>query len=303
MGENDDFPGSEKTIVKTIRMLNPDASDQSPALLFIAGPQIGRSIPIEKNEFIIGRVDSCDLKIEDDLVSRNHCKIIKTTNEVEIHDLGSTNGTLVNGQRIETATLKENDKIQVGSSTIFKFHLQEDVEKQFLGELFKAATKDFLTHVYNKGYFLDRLQSEFSYSKRRGGDLSVLVMDVDHFKKINDTHGHLVGDIALQKLGHYLLSHTRKDDVVARFGGEEFVMLLRDCEIEKAKKLGELLREGISKITVKTKQAAVSFTVSIGVASLTNKTNTKFEKFETLLEHADIQLYRAKEAGRNRVCF
>jgi two-component system cell cycle response regulator len=292
----------DQTVIQPIESIDPLQTANSPALLAISGPQLGRSFAIDKEEFMIGRVESCDLVVIDDLVSRHHCKILLTPDGSQLIDLASTNGTLLNGRRVDKGFLTEGDQIQVGSQTIFKYHLQEEVEKKFLGELFKAATKDFLTNVYNKKYFMDRLANEFFYTQRHQGKLSVLVLDIDHFKNVNDTYGHLAGDIALQKVAHHLASHTRKDDMVARFGGEEFVILMRDCDLEQARVLAEHLRKGISELNIQAHQTTINLTVSMGIACLSEQTKTQFIQFESLLEHADHQLYRAKASGRNRVC-
>ncbi|MBN8555996.1 MAG: diguanylate cyclase [Deltaproteobacteria bacterium] len=299
---NDD--SDDQTLIQPIESIDPLESKNSPALLAISGPHLGRSFYIDKDEFLVGRVDSCDLTVVDDLVSRHHCKILLTPDGAQLVDLASTNGTLLNGRRVDRVFLKEGDQVQVGSQSIFKYHMQEEVEKKFLGELFQAATKDFLTNVYNKKYFLDRLSNEFFYTQRHNGKLSVLVIDIDHFKKINDTYGHLTGDIALQKVAHHLTSHTRKDDMVARFGGEEFVILMRDCDLEQARVLAEHLRDEISKLSLQSQsnQKTFQLTVSIGVSCLSEATQKEFVKFESLLQHADNQLYKAKSEGRNRVC-
>lgn len=293
----------EQTIISPIQnVAAAEAQAALPALLVISGPTIGRSFAIEKPDYLIGRVESCDLVIDDELVSRHHCKILTMEGNARVQDLNSTNGTFVNGRRVSECELKEGDQIQVGSTTILKFHFQEEVETRFLSELYQAATKDFLTNVYNKKYLLDRLQSEFSYAHRHGGDLSVLVLDIDHFKKINDTYGHLAGDLALQKLAHFLGTHTRRDDVVARFGGEEFVILMRDCDRTQAQSLAENLRKGISELSISTSNATFHITVSIGVSTLSESNKAQFHRFETLLEEADSKLYDAKNGGRNRVC-
>src|SRR5207248_370729 len=161
---------------------------------------------------------------------------------------------------------------------------------------------DFLTNTYNKKYFLDRLQGEFFYTQRHNGNLSVLVIDIDHFKKVNDTYGHLMGDVALQKVAHHLASNTRKDDLVARFGGEEFVILMRDCDLEQARILAEHLRDGLSKMPIRGEKVEFKVTVSVGVGTLSASNKTRFSRFENLLEYADTQLYKAKETGRNKVC-
>ena len=292
----------DQTRISPIESIDPLVLERTPSLLMISGPHLGRSFPIDKEEIMIGRVDNCDLLVEDELVSRHHCKILLTPDGAQLVDLASTNGTLLNGRKIDKVFLKEGDQIQVGSVTIFKYHLKEEVENKFLGELYRAATKDFLTGTYNKKYFLDRIQSEFFFTKRHGGHLSVLVVDIDHFKKVNDTYGHLAGDIALQKVSHHLLSHTRKDDMVARFGGEEFMIMMRGCDAEQARVLAENLRLGIAQMQVQATGHTFSITISVGIATLSDANKTEFTLFESLLEKADSLLYKAKTSGRNRVC-
>lgn len=292
----------DQTVIRPIESIDPLEINRTPSLLMISGPQLGRSYPITDNEFMMGRAGNCELPIEDDLVSRHHCKIVLGPKGAEIVDLGSTNGTLLNGRKVDRALLSEGDQIQVGAVTILKYHLQEEIEAKFLGQLYDAATRDFLTGTYNKKFFIERIQEEFSFAQRHFEDLSILVIDIDHFKKVNDTYGHLAGDIAIKKVAHHLISHTRKDDIVARFGGEEFVILMRDVDLARAQHLGEVLRSGISKIDIKFEQHDFKLTVSIGVACLSKKTAPLFKSFNSFIEHADKCLYEAKNSGRNKVC-
>jgi two-component system cell cycle response regulator len=299
----DDAAGDDKTIIAPIQSLDPLVVDQTPSFLMISGPQIGRTYAILQDEFMIGRAPSCDISIEDDLVSRHHCKVLIKPSGAELVDLGSTNGTLVNGRKITgTVKLLEGDQVQVGAVAILKYALKEEVEAKFLGQLYEAATRDFLTSAYNKKFFVERLQEEFSFAQRHLRELSVLVLDIDHFKKVNDTFGHLAGDIAIKKVAHHLISHTRKDDIVARFGGEEFVILMRDVPKTKAHQLGENLRKGVSEIQIKSGQNIFKITVSVGVATLSSQSREKYASFENLIDEADKRLYEAKTSGRNRVC-
>jgi len=293
----------DQTMISPIESLDPLDVKQTPSLLMISGSQIGRSFPIgNRTEFMIGRASHCDLPIEDDLVSRHHCKILLGPKGAEIVDLASTNGTLINGIKVERSELREGDQVQVGAITIFRYHLQEDIEAKFLGQLYEAATRDFLTNAYNKKFFVERLQDEFAFTQRHQGNLSVLVIDIDHFKKVNDTYGHLAGDLAIKKVAHHLITHTRKDDIVARFGGEEFVVLMRDLSLENAKNLGETLRKGISEIVIKGDQYEFQLTVSIGIASISQNNFVQIKSFSHLIEEADKRLYEAKSSGRNKVC-
>lgn len=293
----------EQTVIQPIEGIDPLHIEQTPSLLMISGSQIGRSFPIVHEEFMIGRATNCDLSIEDDLVSRHHCKITLRPDGAELIDLGSTNGTLVNGRKIEKVTkLQEGDQIQVGAVTILKYHLQEEVEAKFFSQLFDAATRDFLTNAYNKKFFIERLQDEFSFAHRHGRNLSVLVLDIDHFKSVNDTYGHLAGDIAIKKVAHHIMTHTRKDDIVARFGGEEFVVLMRDVSSQQAQHLAEQLRQGISSLELKANNKTFRLTVSVGVATLSSQNKAEFVRFDRLIEQADKKLYEAKTSGRNQVC-
>ncbi len=294
----------DQTLVQSISAQNPLQIEHTPSLLMISGAELGRSFALVQDEFLIGRASQCDLPIEDDLVSRHHCKIVRKPSGIELTDLKSTNGTLVNGKKIEgTKILAEGDQIQVGTTTILKFAMQEEVEANFFGKLFDAATRDFLTSTYNKKFFVERLRDEFSFAQRHQRDLAILIIDIDHFKKVNDTHGHLVGDITLKKVAHHLLSHTRKDDLVSRFGGEEFVILMRDVNLEQARILAEQLRKGVSEIEMKSNSKSFRVTVSVGVATLNAENSSQFTKFENLISSADEKLYEAKNTGRNKVCF
>jgi diguanylate cyclase (GGDEF)-like protein len=294
---------AERTIVSPIEAKDQLEIEQTPALLVVSGPHIGRSFPVDKDEFMIGRVENCDLEVEDDLVSRHHCKLVVSSEGTTLIDLASTNGTLLNGHRVERSLLNEGDQIQVGSSTILKFHLQEEVERKFLAELYNAATKDFLTGAYSKKYFMDRLSSEFFYVQRNRGQLSVLILDLDFFKKVNDTYGHLAGDLTLKRVAQHLINNTRKHDLVARFGGEEFIVFMRECDLRQAQALAEHLRSGIANLKIDYNGKSFQVTTSIGIATMNEENRDQFPNLDDLLALADANLYKAKSEGRNRVRF
>jgi diguanylate cyclase (GGDEF)-like protein len=299
--EPEDSQFLERTIISPIESIDPITARVTPALLVIAGPQIGRSFPLEKEEFMIGRAEQSDLIVEDDLVSRHPCKLVNLKEGTLLVDLARTNGTLVNGHRTDRTPLKEGDQIQVGSSTILKFHHQEEVQRKFLAELYDAATKDFLTGVYNKKFFMDRLNAEFSFIQRTEGQLSIIVADLDHFKKVNDTYGHLAGDLALKKVAFHLVQNTRKHDMVARFGGEEFVIFMRECDNAQAKTLAEHLRQGVSMLPIEFNGNHFKVTISMGIATVDKSTRQQFKTFESVIDSADAKLYTAKMQGRNKV--
>ncbi|MCB0327886.1 MAG: GGDEF domain-containing protein, partial [Bdellovibrionales bacterium] len=265
----------------------------------IAGQDIGRKYEVEKSSLSVGRNSDCDIFVDDDDVSRTHALINIKSEGVYISDLGSTNGTLVNGEKITTHLLQDGDRIQIGNLLVLKFNYVDEIEESFNEQLYNAANKDYLTQVYNKKYFIDRFKMEFSYSKRHESRLSLIVLDLDHFKQINDSYGHLAGDQILRKFAHEITAIKRHEDLFARFGGEEFVLLLRDTDTPDAFSIAEKIRSRIEKVRFQVDQKSIQVTVSIGLATFENQ---NFENFEQLLQNADQQLYRAKQSGRNKVC-
>lgn len=165
-------------------------------------------------------------------------------------------------------------------------------------KLMEMAITDGLTGVFNRRYFQERLAEEVNRFKRYHGSLSVIILDIDHFKKINDTYGHLFGDEVLKKLGAILKAETRKCDLVARYGGEEFVLLLPSTDLKGATRLAERLRQKVEETEFSCGNQKVKVTISLGVASMSSPSE-KTEK--ELLSVADKALYYSKHKGRNRV--
>jgi len=263
----------------------------------LAGQDIGKNYEIDKKMFFIGRNTTCDIHVNDEDVSRKHARVEVKPEGITIHDLGSTNGTLVNGMKVKKHLLQEGDRIQVGSFTILKFNYLDALENTFNEELYNSANRDFLTTLYNKKYFLDRLSIEFSFSRRHKTALSLVIFDIDHFKKINDKHGHVAGDLILRDMSLKVKSQKREEDLLARFGGEEFMLILRDTSAEKAILIAEHMRESIKKHKFKFEKKNISVTVSIGIAVLEDN---NFNNIQDFIKAADKELYKAKKQGRNR---
>lgn len=272
--------------------------EKNAYILFLSGPLVGKLHPLEEGETVLGRGEEATIAINDNRISRKHVAIAVGKGGTMLTDLGSTNGTYVNGQKIQTHVLKDGDKIQISSSTIFKFAYQDNLENVFHKELYKMAVVDALTGIFNKRYFLDRLKEEFSHSKRVKQPLSLIMIDLDHFKNINDTHGHLAGDCVLTHLAKRVKEMVRASDVFARYGGEEFVVLLRHSDEEGAWQLSERMRQTVEKTPVPFEKKNIPFTISLGIATL-NEAN-EFESPEAFLAAADKFLYQSKAAGRNK---
>lgn len=292
--ETDSSP--EKTVFTTIDGENE--KDKHFYVIFLSGPLMGKMHLLEEGTITLGRVAEVDIPINDLGISRKHCAIDFYKGHAVLRDLGSTNGTFLNGQRISQADLREGDKIQISSSTILKFDQQDKIENIFHKELYKMAVIDALTGAYNKRYFEERVQEEFSYCFRNKVPLSLVMFDIDHFKNINDTYGHPTGDFVLSRIAALSKTIIRNEDILARYGGEEFIIILKATEAEGALALSERLRRLIEETEFEFEGRKIHVTISVGVTSLMGQ---NFANWETMLGLADTLLYKSKNAGRNRV--
>jgi len=276
------------------------AKAQRPWLVVVSGGgNIGRMYRLE-HRILLGRSPQCDVQIDQDGVSRRHAMLERTVEgSVQIVDLDSRNGTFVNGEPVSRETLRDGDKIQIGSTTILKFSYQDELDEALQRNLYESATRDPLTRAVNRRGFEEALAKEFAYARRHASPLSVVAFDVDHFKKVNDTHGHPGGDYVLRRLGEIVSASIRTEDVFARVGGEEFVIVLRGIATKEAVACAERLRAKVEATAFETEGKRIPVTISLGVATLAGGEHTTSK---SLLEAADRALYQAKGSGRNRVC-
>ncbi len=285
------------------------ASDLAPArapvaektrayLVVVAGSRVGEMFGLDRN-LTVGRGREADVRIQDVGISRKHACLVIGGEQVTVEDLGSTNGTFVNGGRVDgKVVLNDGDKLQFGTSTILRFTYQDEMDEEFQRKMFESASRDALTGSFNKRYFMERLNSEFSYARRHNSSLSLILFDIDHFKKVNDTHGHLAGDHILSGLSSVVSPAIRGEDVFARYGGEEFAILSRAAELPAAIVLAQRLRKTVEESTFVSDGTAIRVTISVGVATLPQ---VKAKTPDELIAAADGALYRAKRGGRNRV--
>ncbi len=288
---------AEKTIITQVTKL-PDESSKRAYILFLSGPLIGKLLHLQDGATTIGRAPDASIVINDQRISRHHVQIAVDGEEVTIEDLGSTNGTFLNGQRVKKTGLHDGDKIQISSATVFKFALQDKTENIFHKELYKMAIIDPVTNIYNKRFFIERLSEEFSHAKRSKAGLSLLMIDIDFFKKVNDTHGHLAGDMLLHQLAKTVHTMVRNEDILARYGGEEFVAILRTTNKAGAHLLAERIREKVASAPLDFEKQKIPITISIGVASLDEGKDHRTP--DDLIKDADEKLYQSKQNGRNR---
>jgi diguanylate cyclase (GGDEF)-like protein len=267
-------------------------------LIVLAGSNVGEMYKIEDAETVIGRATNADIRLNDDGISRRHARVFQDSGDVLIEDLHSANGTLVNGSTIERHVLHDGDKIRLGSTTILKFTYNDHLDESFQQQMYDAALRDGLTRAFNKKYFLDRLDTEIAYARRHAAHLSLLMVDVDHFKRVNDTHGHHAGDYVLTRLSKLAQATVRTEDVFARYGGEEFGVICRAVPLGNAGILGERLRSLVEATPFEFEGRRMPITISVGVAA---HPDLPVETGAQLIAAADEALYEAKRGGRNRV--
>jgi diguanylate cyclase (GGDEF)-like protein len=267
-----------------------------PRLIVVSGMLLGQQMELGDAPVIVGRASECALSMPHPSVSRQHCRIWRDGDRYMIEDLGSTNRTYLNGKPITRAELRDGDQISVGNNAI-KFFTSTSLEANYHEELIDLAIYDSLTGFYNRRRFRALLDEEMGGTKT-GPPLSLLLIDLDHFKLVNDRHGHLVGDQVLSGVATVIREHAPADAPIGRLGGEEFALILRGRSLQEAADLAEVLRAAVSARPIETRDQQLSATISIGVAQSGVDGATASE----LLRHADKRMYRAKQDGRNRVC-
>lgn len=266
-------------------------------LIVIRGRSVGRMVELTDQPTVIGRSLDCGLTVDDEAASRRHAQVTLTGGQYLLQDLGSTNGLHVGSQKVKEHVLRDGDRVQLGAGTIVKFSFQDAVEESFQRQLYESATRDPLLGIHNRQYFLDGLEAEFSLCYRSQLPLSVAMIDIDHFKGVNDRFGHLAGDAALKEVAGLIEGVLRTEDLLARYGGEEFSVLLRNTGREHSFRAVERVRQAVEAQVVEHDGNIFRVTVSVGVASLESRNH---DSGESLLRMADRQLYVAKRQGRNR---
>lgn len=276
----------------------PSEGATAPVLRFTSGTQAGRTVRLDNGTLTVGRGSENDLVVDDRGVSRVHCKLLTQGQKVHLFDLGSTNGTYLSGRRVAQATLEDGDQIQIGTNVRLRFMLLAPEEKEVEQKLYEGATLDELTGVANRRCWLEQARHLVPATLMAGKPLSLALMDVDHFRKLNDHYGQVAGDAVLVEL----CRRTRglgKDVVIGRYGSEEFGLLLPGLAADRAAARMERLRSEVETTPFSlTPHQAVPVTISIGVATALTPAQGQLDH---LLRRADQALFRAKEAGRNRV--
>jgi diguanylate cyclase (GGDEF)-like protein len=287
-----------KTVVTAISKISDRPTNPDAALVVIYGGDLGRKFDLRKDGTVVGRSSKADIQIDQESISRNHAKLSGKGRQLTIEDLGSTNGTYVNDEQIAGQyQLRNGDLIKIGR-TIFKFIAGGNIEAAYHDEVYRLTTVDGLTQVFNRRYFEETLEREIARSVRYERALSLVMVDADRFKVINDTHGHLAGDYVLKELAQLINKKIRREDVLSRYGGEEFSLILPEVDKKGALLAAEKLRKAVEKHGFEFDGKKIDVSISCGVAAL----NLSKAVAAELVRTADEKLFEAKGAGRNRTC-
>jgi two-component system, cell cycle response regulator len=286
-----------KTRITNVKPAGASTELACLVLIYPAGPDLGRKFIIDHDAILIGRGSDSDIVVDLDSVSRRHAQIERRAAVIMVSDLGSTNGTYVNETQVSERALTDGDQVKIGNA-IFKFLSGGNVESSYHEAIYRMTIIDGLTEAHNKRYFLEFLDRELARCARYHRPLSLSMFDIDHFKKINDNHGHLAGDFILRELVRRLRARIRKEELLARYGGEEFVAVLPEAGHSGAMDFAEQIRKIVERETFEFEEEVIPVTISVGVATIDGKSTVDVAQF---IKQADDNLYRAKRAGRNRV--
>ncbi len=280
-------------------------SKRAPTFTILEGPRVGQDIypiPVTQRAVFIGRDrHTCDWCIDDPSISRQHCKVFvhegRSGAAMRLTDLDSTNGTFVNGRPIREVDLQSGDKIHF-ADVLVRFDLMDQADLQYQRALIDRAQRgdrDPLTGLLTRAFLTDRLPGMIEGTERLGIPVSMVMLDLDHFKAVNDTHGHPVGDVVLQRTAQAMVAAIRRRDPAVRMGGEEFAAFLPHTPLVEAYHVAERIRMNIQSLAFEDTVAGLSVTASLGVAE-----RREDEPDTEWIHRADEALYAAKRQGRNR---
>jgi diguanylate cyclase (GGDEF)-like protein len=258
---------------------------------------LGKKWTLNDEETVsIGRDAGATIVVDAASVSRSHVRIEPRGRDHALVDLESTNGTFLNDRLVSEQTLRDGDRFKVGPA-IFKYFAGGDVEAQYHEEIYSLMVTDALTLASTKRFFLETLEREIVRAQRHGRPLSLVMFDIDHFKKVNDTHSHLAGDEVLRDLGATIRAQVRAEECFARYGGEEFALVLPETAREGAVTVAEKFRAAVETHRFSFEGVVIPVTISLGVAEL----GPEMKMPQQLMKAADDKLYESKRSGRNRV--
>jgi len=286
----------------TVPSAAPGDLPKSSFMLVLTGTRFGELYKLPPGRAVrIGRGEEADIRLDDEGISRLHCSLEARGPEAVLRDLGSQNGTYVGGERTQERVLVDGDRVQIGAATTFKIAYADEVEVNYQRRLAEIALRDPLTGVYNRRHFGERLTSEFAASRRYARPLSLVMLDVDHLSRVNEAHGRPAGDEVLRGVAQVLQGVIRGADVVARVGGDEFAILLRETELGGAQRLAERLRQSVDELRTDFDGKEIAVTGTFGIAVDVPESAREVEQPRDLVDRCERALDRQKELGINRV--
>ncbi len=264
----------------------------------VRGNNVGQVITLKQAICNIGRYSDSQVWLRDDGVSRRHARVFPEGGSFILEDLGSANGTFVDGKPITRHQLVDGELIQLGPNAAFRYSVTDEDQEGLLRRLYATSVTDSLTGAHNREHFDTQLEVELSYRRRHDTQLSIVLFDLDHFKRVNDTYGHPAGDAVLRSVASAARDELRTEDVFARYGGEEFAIILRGIDVRGAQAMADRLRATIEQLVVPHEGRQIRITLSGGCAAASELESVSHT---ALLGLADRRLYAAKHAGRNRI--
>ncbi len=291
----DDIGGTQILAKPTLKQRGKtEVHEACIILIHPPGANIGKRTRLIEKEYLVGREIDSDFVVDRSSVSRHHARLKRGRGAWTVEDLDSTNGTFVNEERVSDCTLRDGDQIRFGDA-IFKFLVGSNVESAYHEEIYRMTIQDGLTGIHNKRYFLDFLDREVSSAHRHNHPLTLVMFDIDHFKRINDERGHLAGDSVLKELARRIQPRIRREDLFARYGGEEFSAILPATPLIGGVRFAHQLRTIIEKRPFEFEGDSFQVTISLGVGCMAGESIGVRE----LIQRADENLYEAKRLGRN----
>ena len=275
-----------------------------PTLTVLEGPEVGAFFAFDmgKRAHTIGRSEEAAVRVIDPSVSRIHavCVVLSRGEHlaVRITDNQSTNGLTVNARVVEECTLVSGDKVRLGD-VLLRFEWMAEEEIRYHSDVsaqIRKAERDHLTGLLSRDFLDARLPRLLEEAERRSQAVSAMLLDLDHFKRVNDVHGHLVGDAVVQRVGRALRVTLRETDYPVRYGGEELLVLMPGTAVLEAQAVADRVRVAIADLDLSDLAADLTVTVSIGISL-----RQPGEDIVPWIERTDKALYAAKDQGRNRL--
>ena len=279
------------------------ASERRPYLLVLSGPQLGEIFPLDpEREFVLGRDPACEIRLRDTGVSRRHAGVVAGHRGARLRDMGSTNGVFVEGIQVADCELQDGQRVQMGMHTALKYCLCDDLEIGYQRRLAEGALLDPETGLFNRRHFDDRFSAELVTSSRYTRPMSLLLVDVDGFRRVNETHGRAAGEEALGLVSRWVKSAVRREDTLARVSGEQFGVVARETPLSAGRALGERIRKAVERGHISVRGQELMLTVSVGVVGIDAIGSYSAPRTETaVLGLAEAALRRALDSGGNRV--